>query len=379
MRAAGVIALAGGLALGAAAAASAQTVKAQKRRELTDVQKQLEQTRRDIEQYKQQEQALGQDLQKIQSRTGESRRKLEQLRQHEADAERRKTELKAKLVSLGQASAYWHDALAADVRRHAWAQASRNEFYGRGDLWAEAFTRAAALEKVDLLLSLQGVSRQTALAEAESRRKAQELSQRKRLAQQEHETTQQEYERKKAAIAETHEKVAEAVARAKELEESARALTRLIRALREPRTASASKARPHWDVPANSLLWPAQGSVLKPFGRQRNPELDTWVINQGILLQTASGAAVAAVRGGKVIFSGPFRSYGQVLILDHGSNLFSIYGELGALLTKKGDQVQPGEVIAKAGSDGASAGGRLYFELRRGTEALDPLIWLKKP
>ena len=77
MRAAGVIALAGGLALGAAAAASAQTVKAQKRRELTDVQKQLEQTRRDIEQYKQQEQALGQDLQKIQSRTGESRRKLE--------------------------------------------------------------------------------------------------------------------------------------------------------------------------------------------------------------------------------------------------------------------------------------------------------------
>ena len=44
-----------------------------------------------------------------------------------------------------------------------------------------------------------------------------------------------------------------------------------------------------------------------------------------------AGAPVQAVDGGKVIFAGPFRSYGQVLIVDHGSNFFSIYGELGEL------------------------------------------------
>ena len=172
-------------------------------------------------------------------------------------------------------------------------------------------------------------------------------------------------------------KGAEAQARAKELEETAKALTRLIRSLREPRKPGAPPIV-HWDVPPNSLLWPAQGSVLKPFGRQRNAELDTWVISQGILLQTPAEAAVSAVRGGKVIFCGPFRSYGQVMILDHGSNFFTIYGGLGSLLKVKGAEVQPGEAIARAGPPKAGQGGRLYFELRRGSEALDPLVWLQK-
>lgn len=363
----------------AAALAQAQAPQASaKKRELTQVQKDLEAARREVEEYKRQEQQLGQDLQKIQSRTGQSRRRLEELQRHVADAERRKSELKARLVSLGQAKSYWHDALAGDFRRHVWILTSRDEHYGSSDLWREAFTRAAILEKVDLLLGLQGVSRQTALAEAQTRAKAQELAQRRSQAQKEHASRQQEYEAKKAAIAETQEKAAAAAARAKDLEESARALTRLIRRLREPRHSAQAQAAAHWDVPPNSLLWPAQGSVLKPFGRQKNPELDTWVINQGILLKTAAGAAVEAVRGGKVIFSGPFRSYGQVLIVDHGSGLFGIYGDLGAILKEKGAQVQPGEVIAKAGAGSPDSAGRLYFELRRGTEALDPLAWLKK-
>lgn len=360
------------------AAASAASPAQANRRQLADIQKQLDAARREVEQYKQQEQALGQDLHKIQSRTGESRRRFETLQRHVADSERRQRELKTKLMSLGQASTYWHEALAADVRRYAMESRARDDYYGRGDLWAEGFMRAAAFEKVDLLLGLQGVSRQTALAEAQTRAKARELAQRTRQARRERESSEQEYQAKKAAVAEAQQKMAAAQARAKDLEETARALTRLLRTLREPKRSSQAVAAAHWDVPPNSLLWPAQGAVIKPFGRQRNPELDTWVISQGILLKTAAGAAVEAVRGGRVIFSGPFRSYGQVLIVDHGSNLFGIYGDLGEILKEKGAQVQPGEVIAKAGTAAPGAPGRLYFELRRGTEALDPLTWLKK-
>jgi septal ring factor EnvC (AmiA/AmiB activator) len=369
--------VAGALALAAALPASAQTSAASHRRELGEIKRELEAARRDIDEYKRQEQTLNKDLQRIESRTGDARRRLDELKRRAASAERKKQQLKSRLTALGQTAAFWKAALGDDLRRYAAALAARDDAYRASDLWGEGLRRAAMLEKVELLLGLQGVSRTTALAEAETRRNAQQLAQRSLQAQQEHKSTQLEYEKKRAAIAEAQEKVAAATARARELEENAKALTRLLRALREPRRSGAPARVAHWDVPPNSLLWPAQGSVLKPFGRQRNAELNTWIISQGILLETAQEASVAAVRSGKVIFTGPFRSYGQVMILDHGSNLFSIYGDLGAILKQKGADVQLGETIAKAGS-AKGGSGTVYFELRRGTEALDPLVWLRK-
>jgi murein hydrolase activator len=369
--------LAAVLSLAPALPAAAQNAAASRRRELGEIRRELESARRDIDEYKRQEQSLSKDLQKIESRSGDARRRLDELKSRAAAAEKKKQQLKSRLTALGQTETFWKSALGEDLRRFAASQAARDEAFRAADLWGEGLRRAALLEKVELLLGLQGVSRTTALAEAQTRRSAQLLAQRSLRAQQEHKSTQLEYERKRAAIADTQEKVAAATARAKDLEENAKALTRLIRTLREPRRAGGAPHVAHWDVPANSLLWPAQGSVLKTFGRQRNAELNTWVISQGILLETAREAAVAAVRPGKVIFCGPFRSYGQVMILDHGSNLFSIYGDLGAILKQKGTDVQLGETIATAGSS-KTGGGNVYFELRRGTEALDPLVWLRK-
>ena len=85
----------------------------------------------------------------------------------------------------------------------------------------------------------------------------------------------------------------------------------------------------------------------------------------------APGAPVKAVAAGKVIFAGPFRSYGRVIIVDHGAGFFSVYGGLGEMEKDKGDAARKGETLARAG-------GRLYLELRRGADALDPLAWLEK-
>ena len=366
------------LALALPAPAGARSAAGAKSQELGQVQRELEATRRQIDEYRSLEESLGKDLEKIQSRSGEARRRIDELQLNVRQAEQRKRELKSKLAALGQASGLWKNSLDSELRGHQLASASRNDAYGRADLWKEAYLRAAILGKVELLAGLQGISHTTALAEARTRRRAEDLAQRRQQASRQQLAAQRELEQKKAAIEQTQEKVASAMARAKELEESARALTRLIRALRQPRKPGVPPALAHWDVPPSSLLWPASGSVLKPFGRQRNPELDTWVINQGILLQTAEGAEVSAVRAGRVIFCGPFRSYGQVMIVDHGANFFSIYGALGETFKGKGSDVASGEVIAKAGAPKQGQGGRLYLELRRGTEALDPLVWLKK-
>ncbi|MBI5247140.1 MAG: peptidoglycan DD-metalloendopeptidase family protein [Elusimicrobia bacterium] len=125
------------------------------------------------------------------------------------------------------------------------------------------------------------------------------------------------------------------------------------------------------DRPQHSLAWPVAGKIIRPFGRERDPQLGTWTVRQGVLFGAAEGAPVAAVASGKVIFAGPFRSYGKVVIVDHGGGFFSVYGELGGFEKEKGDSVRAGEQLATASE-------HVYLEIRRGTEALDPAEWLSR-
>ncbi|PIR19623.1 MAG: peptidase M23, partial [Elusimicrobia bacterium CG11_big_fil_rev_8_21_14_0_20_64_6] len=108
-----------------------------------------------------------------------------------------------------------------------------------------------------------------------------------------------------------------------------------------------------------------------PFGRERDKELGTWTVRQGVVFDSNAGADVESVAAGNVIFAGPFRSYGKVVIVDHGGGFFSVYGELGKIEAEKGDSVKKNEKLA-------TAGGRVYLEIRHGTEALDPADWLTK-
>jgi septal ring factor EnvC (AmiA/AmiB activator) len=131
-------------------------------------------------------------------------------------------------------------------------------------------------------------------------------------------------------------------------------------------------------VPRHSLPWPAEGRVLTGFGREKDKDLGTWIVRQGLTLATAPSAPVTPVAPGRVIFAGPFRSYGQVIIVDHGGGFFSVYGGLGRILKGKGSDAPAGEPIATAGAAKDGSGGRVYLEIRRGTQALDPAAWLER-
>lgn len=365
------------MAIAALSPARAAERAQSKRVELTQVQKQLEQTRREIEQYKKLEQSLGGELTNLKSRNEEARRKMQELQRNIRLAEVKKDGLKSRLGALGQASGFWRSELASDMRGFSSALASRSEVYGTRELWAEAFRRAAIMEKANLMAGLQGISRKTQAAAAETGRRAQDLLTRSRKVQAEQQSREEEVRRKQAAMAEAQRKKTEAIARAEELAATAKALTRLLKTLERGSRARTGTAASRLGLAPNSLSWPASGEVVQRFGRERNPELDTWVIHQGLTLQTPADAPVSAVRQGRIIFSGPFRSYGQVIIVDHGDNFFSIYGQLGSALKEKGSEVGGGETIARAGR-GDDGNGRVYLELRRGTEALDPLLWLQK-
>ena len=165
-----------------------------------------------------------------------------------------------------------------------------------------------------------------------------------------------------------------------ELERSASRIDSLLRELEQRRRAAA--ARP----PSGSLLkgikgglpWPAEGSVLTYFGRQKHPTFNTYVQRKGIEIRTLEGSAIHAVMPGTVVYADWLKGYGLVIILDHANGFFSLYAHASKILTTVGAQVTSGQAIGETGDTGMTGENTLYFELREGAEPVDPLHWLAK-
>ncbi len=361
---------AGVLAL-CAAPASAQ-LKA-KRQELSRIQGELKQTLRELQELRDAEKELGADVKGLESRDVQSRKRVDALQSDIRRAESRRADLKSRLDAAKSVAGYWSAAIASEAARHVAFAAARSESYGTRELWAEQFRRSAIVEKARHLRGLHGFRLKTEEAAVETGRRAHDLDESRRRALSERDGRRREYEEKKAALEETQVKVAAAARRAKELEESAKAMAVLLEKLgkagkyRKPPPGAVARL----ELPKHSLPWPVEGPVLRPFGRERDAQLGTWTVRQGVVFASAAGSAVGAIAPGSVIFAGPFRSYGKVVIVDHGGGFFSVYGELAEIVKEKGDAVRSGEKLA-------SAGERVYLEVRRGAEALDPAEWLKK-
>ncbi|HLB25780.1 MAG TPA: peptidoglycan DD-metalloendopeptidase family protein [Nitrospirota bacterium] len=186
-------------------------------------------------------------------------------------------------------------------------------------------------------------------------------------------------EEKKKLLASIRQKKKGYEAMARDLEEQGRRMQQLIRRLDEE-----SKARGRPELPKNipplgaGLDWPVGGKVVSHFGKQKHPVYDTYVFKKGIEIQAALGSEVRAVEAAEVVFANFFKGLGLVAILRHGGDLYSVYAHLSGLKVKTGEKVARGQVIATLGSSGPSEGPALYFEVRKGAEAQDPMRWLKK-
>ena len=160
-----------------------------------------------------------------------------------------------------------------------------------------------------------------------------------------------------------------------ELEEKARRLEHLIEIL----------ARQREGIPAatdvrtlqGALPWPVQGNVVERFGRQRNAKFSTVTFNNGLKIAAPPGGEVRAVYAGTVLFSQWFKGYGNLIILDHGNRVFSLYGNLKSPAVTPGDRIQAGQAIAGVGESEDAKSGYLYFEIRQDNKPEDPQKWLR--
>ena len=125
------------------------------------------------------------------------------------------------------------------------------------------------------------------------------------------------------------------------------------------------------------LDWPLDGRVVASFGQQRDQRSNTAIDSNGIRIAAAPGAPVRAIHEGTVVFAEPFTGFGNLVIVDHGGQAFTMYGTLSTMTVSAGTHVIRGQSV---GSAGASPGGvaSIYFELRVDGKPVDPLQWLKK-
>ena len=122
------------------------------------------------------------------------------------------------------------------------------------------------------------------------------------------------------------------------------------------------------------LDWPVSGAVRQRFGTMSA----RGVRFNGLEITSAEGSPVHAVHGGTVAFADRFTGLGTLVIVDHGAQVFSLYGNLLETSVKAGGTLERGHSVGLSGASATGAPG-VYFELRVDGRPVDPLQWLKKP
>jgi septal ring factor EnvC (AmiA/AmiB activator) len=125
------------------------------------------------------------------------------------------------------------------------------------------------------------------------------------------------------------------------------------------------------------LIMPVNGKITSLFGPYKNQKYNVTNFRSGIDIKAEKGDPIRSVFKGKILYSDWFKGYGNMIIIDHGNNYYSIYAHLEETFKSKGDGVDTAEVIATAGDSGSMTGTKLYFEIRHHGNPLDPVKWLK--
>ena len=158
-----------------------------------------------------------------------------------------------------------------------------------------------------------------------------------------------------------------------EISAQAEKLGELVAAL-PPRAGGAPASR--FGELRGRLPRPAEGAITVGFGRVVNPKFNTVTVQNGIDIAAPAGAPVRAVAAGRVVHSGWFRGYGNLVIVDHGAGYHTLVAHLASMRTAMGEDVEAGDVLGTVGDSGSLKGPYLYFEVREKGRPVDPRPWL---
>jgi len=126
------------------------------------------------------------------------------------------------------------------------------------------------------------------------------------------------------------------------------------------------------------LNMPVKGKIISFFGPHRNKKFNVINFQSGIEIKADRGEPIRAVYNGRILYARWFKGYGNMVIIDHGNNYYTIYAHAQEIFASQGDIVEMGEVVATVGDSGSMIGPSLHFEVRHHGKPVDPLEWIKK-
>lgn len=118
------------------------------------------------------------------------------------------------------------------------------------------------------------------------------------------------------------------------------------------------------------------GRISSSFGARKDPFTGAVREHKGLDIALPAGTPVEPVEAGRVVFSGVQSGYGQVVVVDHGEGVRSVYAHLQSRSVDVGQEVGSGTVIGRVGSSGRATGPHLHLEIRRDGVPVDPETYL---
>ncbi|WP_244612996.1 murein hydrolase activator EnvC family protein [Modicisalibacter radicis] len=126
------------------------------------------------------------------------------------------------------------------------------------------------------------------------------------------------------------------------------------------------------DKTRGDLPWPVQGRIVSAYGSGEG------VDRNGLVIAAAAGTPIKAIHAGRVVFADWMRGFGNLLIIDHGDDVMSLYAHVQRFDVAVGAPVANDQTVAAVGASGGRSDPALYFEIRKNGEPIDPRRWISQ-
>lgn len=125
------------------------------------------------------------------------------------------------------------------------------------------------------------------------------------------------------------------------------------------------------------LIWPVSGPITSPYGYRMHPVFHRMILHAGIDIAVPTGTTTVAAAGGRVIVAGWQGNCGNMVAIDHGGGLSTIYCHFSQVFVGVGQDVQQGQAIGAAGATGDATGPHVHFQVDLHGQPVDPMGYLR--
>ncbi len=355
--------------------------------ELLAVTKQAQEKEEQLKKYKQQEARLSAELKRLTQKQREAESLRQKLSRDIKVSSTVRKGMEERKTLMAQNVPLWESIVSAQTEIYVVENMLMPSYFSSGGIAPHLAYGYALRAQEQFLQALNGEFSSLQKELEGYQEKINQLAREQEEIENKRLEIQESYQQKKTDLTYTHRQYELAQKDLDELKATAAQLNKVIKAAERKRNAALRAAgksgAPALDIERNSLMWPVNGKVMSKFGKEYQEQLKTWIFRDGIKISARLDEPVKTVENGVVVFAGQFRSYGNVVIVDHDGAFFTIYGFLNRIDVREQQTLHAGQAVGLAGKDtqGAAMGTGepgVYFEIRSGTSAVNPEFWLQR-